>query len=89
MLEVLNLKFESTINYTPDREGYIAIALSVFPSVCSSVPSFIRPLCCFCSITLVLFDLRYSNFIHRLLMEGGYLGLLLDLKGQRSRSLLL
>jgi hypothetical protein len=34
----------------------------------------------FRTITLVSLELRYSNFIHRLLMEGGFLGLLLGSK---------
>jgi hypothetical protein len=34
-------------------------------------------LCRFRAISFVSFDLQYSNFIYRLLMEGGCLGLIL------------
>jgi hypothetical protein len=38
-------------------------------------------------ITTVFFDLHYSNFIHRLLMEGGCMGIMLGSIGPRSWSL--
>jgi hypothetical protein len=51
--------------------GFKRSTFKVTVTINRSVCYVFSVICCFCAISFVSFDLQYSNFIYRLLIEGG------------------